>query len=830
MVIRQLSVLFLKFYFVIASLINSNDYAENDTCVTWEKEHLVQSSEIHGYNLTFIFLKIDSLDDVNVNLTSCQTGYENNIDILKVYATRKIFLVNSFDYDHLIDLFKISLYKIKPLTDWPQSIIFQNILGFNQKTDDISSRIQSKNAIFIDMTNVNFDFYQNEILIREDSCLPSSFSNTSGFFGAIKQLSLVSGVNYENKICPYVFDRTQLEYLEFFQITNSLIFMNRLEFLSINQSTNEIQTDSLWRLKLSVAFEKISLRNVDKHAFKSLTHLILSGYVDDIDGEIFMYLKKIRLIQIAIENFSQFFHASATRWMSHLNSNLNINVNNPIDVGMNVKSIIAVEFLDEAQSLKKSYRYPDEDICLFRQFPHTRLVVPVIVLDEAIEKCSCTLLWLLQYTRHFIDKADFHYFKDVRAEYLIENLTAKNICLKDRNFALNVAKCNFTEKFKNCLLNETHITDTFLHFNGNLSLFYLFKWLQYIIEVYFQPFFCVFGLITNFLSIKVIRNRRHVKHFKNPMYKHILFNAWFNVSLCIIYSFSLINICIFPKSSFCSSVLKYETSQYFKIYGIFFMGNSLRLCCNFSYIFFSVSRGVLSTSSRESKLRHWFEHLNTRIFYSSLFALTVCFSIFKVFEYKPSEIYNTFEKDFPYNAYDLKFCEKFLINEPMIYSPVKCRLMWSMNLVNNILNNVIFLFLSLIIDVVMIRFSRSLIRQKMILNSPQLKEAIKFKEELNKMIVVNGELYFVSHFPEFFVTLMLIVFKSRFVEFCYVAFSCSELIEMAQRFHLIPIAWQFFILYHFDHNFIKSFADLKMHLFRKKNVTLNDSRNSNKNN
>jgi hypothetical protein len=74
----------------------------------------------------------------------------------------------------------------------------------------------------------------------------------------------------------------------------------------------------------------------------------------------------------------------------------------------------------------------------------------------------------------------------------------------------------------------------------------------------FQPFFWAFGLITNFLSIKVIRNRRHVKHFKNPMYKHILFNAWFKVSLCIIYSLSLINICIFPKNSFCSSVLKYE--------------------------------------------------------------------------------------------------------------------------------------------------------------------------------------------------------------------------------------------------------------------------------
>jgi hypothetical protein len=40
-------ILFLKCYFAMASSKNSNDDAEIDTCVTWEKEHLVQSSEIH---------------------------------------------------------------------------------------------------------------------------------------------------------------------------------------------------------------------------------------------------------------------------------------------------------------------------------------------------------------------------------------------------------------------------------------------------------------------------------------------------------------------------------------------------------------------------------------------------------------------------------------------------------------------------------------------------------------------------------------------------------------------------------------------------------------
>jgi len=118
----QFLLLFLKCYFAVASSINGNEYAKNDTCVTWENEHLVQSSEIHGYNFTFTFLQIDSLDDINVNSTACQSKFKNNIGPFKVYATRKIFLENSFDYDRLIDLFNIS-----PSLSWPISIIFQNV-------------------------------------------------------------------------------------------------------------------------------------------------------------------------------------------------------------------------------------------------------------------------------------------------------------------------------------------------------------------------------------------------------------------------------------------------------------------------------------------------------------------------------------------------------------------------------------------------------------------------------------------------------------------------------------------------------------------------------
>jgi hypothetical protein len=788
-------------------------FVQNDIekCEIWMNNHLINSSEIHGHDLKLLIVKIDELSDLTLDV-KCDK-FDLKTGILKVYATKKILLDNGFDFGNLINLFSY-------VSDKPQLVQFQNLKGFNQNLLKLKVNKFDRNAIPHELININFDFYQNETLVTQDTCVQRNFdTKMKSFFGSITIMEL-SNVNYNTKVCPFVFMNTNLKSLDFSQITNSLIFMNRLEFLNINLNQSkdyDIQTKSLTNLKLSVSYESITLSNLNRYAFKNVKYLFLHGYVESIEKDLFYYFKQIRLIYICIENFSQFFH-QGIQWMSDLNADLNdVDLYKPIDIQTNSHRIITVQFVEESQSLQRSYLYPNEDICLFKNFPHKKMVVPVIELAETVKECSCTLLWLLQYSSRFKNVNEVYYMDNLDAEYGTRNLIAKNFCLERKNFSASFAACNFTRKFENCLsTNETSTqkTNYFFRLHGNLNLFYFFKWLQYIIEIYFQPLFCSIALFTNFLSIKVIGNKRHARNFQNPMYKHILFNAWFNIFLCLINILSLMNICIFPKSSFCSSVYKEEASQFFKIYVVFFAGNTLRLCCNFSYIFFSLSRGILSTSSRESSLRKLFEKLKTRYFYALIFLFSTVFSIFKVFEYKITEIYNSYETNFPYNAYDIKFCEQIDLNENMDYSPSMCRLMWALNLINNILNNVLFLFLSLIIDVAMIKFTNNLIRQKQALNSPQLSEAIKFKEKLNKMILVNGSLYFFSHVPEFLVTLLLIVYKKKFAKFCYIAFSCSDLIDMAQKFHLIPIALQFFIFYHFDHNFIQSFVDLKRIFFK----------------
>ena len=508
-----------------------------------------------------------------------------------------------------------------------------------------------------------------------------------------------------------------------------------------------------------------------------------------------MHFKQIKHVQILSENLEQFLHAGI-EWTNSLNNDLNIK--NEIEFKNSHHRIITIELVERESDLKRPYTYPDSDFCIYKDFPHSQLIAPIIILAKREIECSCTLIWIHQYWKRYF-KSNLDYKDDFYPFYSFQNdtISTKEICLKGNTFKNLNQSCNFEQKFNSCKGKISTRKEVSLQ--GNMNLFFVFKWLQYIIEVFLRPILCFIGLITNFLTLKVIQNKEHVKNFKSPMYKHIQFNALFNICFCFIYSFSLMNICIFPKSSFCSSVLKDEASQYLKIYLIYFLGNTFRLCCNFSYISFITSRLISTVATTKSRCKKTNEKLNVKLFYLITFLMSLILSIFKIFENRPNEVYSNFDKNFPYNAYDVRYCS---LDE---YKPTNCNIFWALNLINNFLNNISFLILSLIIDLFLLRYSFKVIKEKRTLHCPHLKDAKELKAKLNKMVITNGILFFISHIPESIVTILLLIFKTNLLDFCFYFFSCFELIEMAQTFHFISIGFQFFIFLKFDCNFKQSF-------------------------
>jgi hypothetical protein len=785
--------------------LNSTDLE----CEKWKNDHVILAEDLHFKNMSFAFVKIDQVDDLNIS-NKCQPS-EYNIEYLKIFAKKNILLNNDLNINGVLKIINRTFSKI--------NVLFQNVNGFNENSqlENGSEKRWNNRIISFQMKNVIFDFYRKRKFLSIQECSSENFGPKTSFFGSLETLILLGKTFYNNKICPYVFMNTKLKSLFLNDISNSLIFKNRFEFLSTDATKDfDMNIKKLFLLNLHLYFEAITLDNLNPLVFKNITNLILEGNLEYIDENLFESFTKIKNIAIKSDELINFFHRGI-KWISSLNRNVNVSFNNEAQLRANIHKLVSIEFdvLNWLQ-FNKYYTFPNEDICLFKQFPHSQLIIPLLVYSplkfNKEEECSCTTYWLLQnYKYYFSSEFEYlHQYVNLLTEYIeyFENVTISSCVRNDDYFNEKIRSCNFSRFFENCDLT----TFKTVSFSGIQEFILYLKFLQYILEVYIRTILCSIGLITNLLTLKVIRNKKHLRNFKNSMYKHIGMNALFNFFFCFVYLFSLINTCIFPKSSFCSSIWRSQFSQYFHIYVSLFLGNTLRLCCNISYIFLFVSRFALSCTSNENRLRKFIEKQNIKRFYIILFILALGFSVFFVFENYVNELFEEFD-DFNANtnAYDVRYCE----NSKIIKIPikinvnfgffVKCQLFKWLNIINNILNNVLFLFISIFVDIFMMRHSYKVIKEKRAINCPHLEGAIKYKNKLNKMIITNGTLYFFSHIPEFVVTILVLFRDSPdFVALCMWEFDCNHLIEMAQTFHFISIGFQFFIFLIFDHNFQNS--------------------------
>jgi hypothetical protein len=81
---------------------------------------------------------------------------------------------------------------------------------------------------------------------------------------------------------------------------------------------------------------------------------------------------------------------------------------------------------------------------------------------------------------------------------------------------------------------------------------------------------------------------------------------------------------------------------------------------------------------------------------------------------------------------------------------------------NRSLNDLLFVFLNVLIDLILfVKFNRHIeIKLRQINDAAQHKLIEKSKKNLNRMILFNSFIYVLSHLPEFIITLLLIIFST----------------------------------------------------------------------
>ena len=129
---------------------------DNFDCKLWEESHIFSARDVHFYNKTFVFVKINTLDDLNVSL-KCKPK-EYNIEDLKIYANKNILLNNDLNLDGVLHLINRANVEI--------NVIFENVNGFNENTQMVE-RIETNYKMIrsFQMNFFNFDFYRKGNLI-----------------------------------------------------------------------------------------------------------------------------------------------------------------------------------------------------------------------------------------------------------------------------------------------------------------------------------------------------------------------------------------------------------------------------------------------------------------------------------------------------------------------------------------------------------------------------------------------------------------------------------------------------------------------------------------
>jgi hypothetical protein len=738
------------------------------------------------------FTNFENLSEIRI-LIECNENL-NITDYLTLMPLKPFLIDNSIKSLNKNRLKKIHMVSI--------------IHAYGIDTDQNSTFVNSNDTIdrlLIFYSKLNI--YSDNVLTNSKHCNLNNRSNE--FFNSFLRVIFIR-VSYPTEWCPHFFKSSSLIQIYFGDIVNSFLYKNRLNFIQLNGSSQlkGLKIKQLKSISLNLNYEILTSNILYSYLFMKIREFNIEGVLNGFEESIFKEFNLLESLDLTIDNLEDFFH-SGMEWMKFLNYNIkkyNLSSNIPSkEINRNLL-LVRFQYQKKFVSFEPIYEYPNEDICIFKNFPHNRLVYPIISPGKKL-KCTCTLLWLQSYS--YLYRIFIQNISDYDQNYQIE-LSLVNRTFIFCNSSYDLLACDFNEKFKNCKIDSIEMntnTDnksnrSFTKLNNDIDIFFLIKWLQFILLIVLQPVLCFTGMISNLFIILVIKNKAKKKEFNHAMYQFALLNSFFNAVYCVIVSFKLINTCVFYGSSvFCSSLYQTSSAQYFKIIFIFYIGNVFKMCSNLSYMSFTISRLIVITFYTDNAIPR-FSLKKLVIFFFIFIFSSLVLNTFKIFQYGLNTFYS-FREDFPLEIRDKLFCEKK-------ENQFQCNLFNGFKISYRFLNDILFVLVNLIIDLVLIkRFRHQMdLKALQVVDLDHHKRIRQSKANLNRLVLTNSIIYVISHLPEFISSLLLVLHAKRMTNFCVRNLTCDLINEEAEFFGLISVASQFFIFLIFDKNFKASFIEL----------------------
>ena len=408
-----------------------------------------------------------------------------------------------------------------------------------------------------------------------------------------------------------------------------------------------------------------------------------------------------------------------------------------------------VSFYDSMATLShRNYAYPDEDFCLFADWPHNKHILPLFDPSQ-IETCTNTLAWLIQ-KYPLINETTYdnmiHYIIGVK-EKCDNALTSLNLTY----FAEKIDICKIRQSSKSAFMQKL----SFEYYDMQITVLSI----QDLVVFVCMPCACILGLILNIRVIQVIRKNKK-KDLKEDFYSYMSLNSKFNCTLCLLFAFYPINYCNqFKSDLFCSSIYNSLFDQYFKIYFVAYSGEAIKMCSNISYILITVNRYML-IGNEHSPFLERISKLKIRNVFVASFLVSFLLNIGHIFQFKISgfnsisDPHNT--KYLPSYNMQYDYAYPIVVNANTALSAYLCFYF--------VINFVTFFIINTTVEVNIVRRLRKELAEKK-LRMEQMNQVVSMrtrrtldqdsKKELRAIVMVisNSVLNFFLRFPEILVFL-----------------------------------------------------------------------------
>ena len=355
------TIFFLKTLLVLVDAYSALT-TQNKMCSMKPQPATKYLKQVKTYSILTDFNTFDEL------VLDCDHFY-NVTELVEFLPRRTLIVDKSFRIDKILK--QDQLNKIVLL-------VMLNVRGF--AIDTYVKKIITANMI-VSFSTINF--YNNGRLIQnETECGENSTNETSYYIAWFFGVSFVQ-VRYASIICPRVFSNSLARNLVFKDISNSFLDKNRFRFIEPNAGYSHAMK-YLSQLEFGLKYERLDTTIMSRSLFANVKSLKVSGLVNEIETRLFAHFNKLRFIMISIDNLKRFFE-KGNEWMAYLNTQVDAR-HNYSEIYINKNWLkIRFEIMNRYASFNTIYTYPDEDFCLFKHFPHQRLVFPMLVFDKKMQ-------------------------------------------------------------------------------------------------------------------------------------------------------------------------------------------------------------------------------------------------------------------------------------------------------------------------------------------------------------------------------------------------------------------------------------------------------------